>query len=58
MPQYIQEKEFDENLIVVYATQEDNIEPGPSEQCYDFNTTYYTGREFITVPKNTKFIQL
>ena len=51
-------KKFDENLTVIYTTTEDSYAPSPSEQEYDFNTTYYTGREFVTIPKNTKFVQI
>lgn len=45
-------------LTVIYSTMEDNYEPGPSINKYDFNTSYYTGKEFITIPKNTEFVSL
>lgn len=51
-------KRFDENLTVVCAGGEDNLEPGTEEKLYNFDTDYYTGKEFILIPKNTKFISL
>lgn len=49
---------LDPNMIVVYNTSEDTYEPGPSVVKYEFNHTYYTGREFKSIPKNTEFVQL
>ena len=49
---------FDENLIVVYDTQEDTYEPAPRLETYDFNTNYYNGRDFVTLPRNTPFVKL
>lgn len=51
-------QKFDLNLIVTYSTQEDTYEPSPSLQKYDFSTNYYTGSEFITIPKNQEFVTL
>lgn len=51
-------KQFDENLIVVYTTTEYILEPAPSEQSFYQDSDYFTGKEFIIIPKNTKFISL
>ena len=55
----IQELEqLDGSLQVVYSTNEDLNEPSPDIIKHPFTTNYWTGKDFISLPKNTPFVML
>ena len=49
---------FDGDMTVIYADQEDSYEPSPHSRKLDFDTSYYTGTEFMTIPRNVEHVVL
>jgi hypothetical protein len=51
-------KKLDENLVVVCENPEDTDEPSPHIRIFEFDSNYYTGTAFITLPKNVPYVVL
>ena len=51
-------KKFPEDMIVVTQTTEEHREPSVMPIKFDFDSSYWDGREFITLPKDTEFLEL
>lgn len=51
-------KKFPEDLVVVYSTQEDTYGPSPMIERFSFDSSYYTGIEFVKLPANVPFVVL
>ena len=49
---------FNQNLTVTIFTQEEIYEPSPWVERYTFDTSYYTGNGFVTLPKDVDFVRL
>ena len=51
-------EKFPKNMTVVCHTTEEHREPSIMIARYNFNSSYWDGREFITLPKDTEFLEL
>ena len=51
-------KKFPEEMTVVTNTTEEHQEPALVTVKFNFNSSYWDGREFITLPKDKEFLEL
>jgi len=51
-------KKFPEDMTVVCNTTEEHREPYVMPTKFNFDSSYWDGREFITLPKDIEFLEL
>ncbi len=51
-------QKFDGEMIVIFPGQDDDYEPAPKEEKFEFDHSYYDGDNFHSIPMNTPFVSL